>query len=458
MTTLPVVSVLIPTYNHERFIARAIESALAQADHYPAHLLDIVLVDDGSTDATPRIVARYADRIRAIRKPNGGALTTVDRLLREARGEVCCFLAGDDAFRAGKVARQAAVMADRPWVSLVYGDAAIIDGGGAVKHPSYYGLHRHLPRPVGDVRGPLLRHQCICAPSIMMRTELRDRVLPFRPPVVWEDWWMFLHAAMVGEVLYVPGADVEYREHGANMSAGLDAAAQLRFGARELPFRRWLLSGIDHAGVPFRDMVAAFSEFERHLVRSLQAGLGEPYELLGLDADAAARAATERELAAATTDPAERVRRLVRALALDPFDAAARALLPEVVAAAERAQPPLRTRSAVVVALASELVRDPELLRAYVRLVDARDDVTLLIDARGWQLDRVEAELIPMAAAAGLQDDGPDALVDLDARPWPRERLVGVLTREPGVAAAFGGPQVTGEAELAGLIVTRPAA
>lgn len=454
---LPVVSILIPTYNHERFIGHAIESALAQSDDYPAELLDIVLVDDGSTDATPEIVARYADRIRAIRKPNGGTLSTVDRLLQEARGELSCCLSGDDAWLPGKIRRQAEVFARRPWVSLVYGDSAIIDERGAVQHPSYYGQHPALPRAIGDIRGPLLEQNFVCAPTTIWRTSLHDRFRPFEPPVVWEDWWMWINAAEQGETLYVPTADVLYRVHGGNASAGLDALAQTRYIARELPFRRWLLHGLDHTGIPYGDVLRAFQAFEWHVQECAAAGVGSPGELVPVGPVELEAAREHLRRAAEETDPAARVRLLLRALACDPGAHAARADLGAALALAALSLPPLDVRNRVIAAQASELAREPDLLAAYAEAFGEHDDVTLLVDARGWSLQRIEDELVPAAAAAGLGDGGADVLVDHAARPWPRERLAGVLTVEPGTALVAGAPQLVDTAALRDLHV-RPAA
>ena len=67
---IPLVTVLIDTYNHERFIERAINSVLDQ--DMPMDGVEILVVDDGSTDRTPDIVRRFEPRVRLIRKPNGG--------------------------------------------------------------------------------------------------------------------------------------------------------------------------------------------------------------------------------------------------------------------------------------------------------------------------------------------------------------------------------------------------
>ncbi|HEY7933615.1 MAG TPA: glycosyltransferase [Solirubrobacteraceae bacterium] len=439
MTEPPLVSVLMPVYNHERFVVQAIESALAQQQDYPASCLDIVLVDDGSTDATPELIAPYGDRITVIRKPNGGALSTVNRLLQEARGELICFLAGDDFWRAGKVARQATVMAERPWVTLTYGDSAIVDATGRVEHESYYTLHG-LPRFVGDIRGPLLEKNFVCAPTAMVRASLRERFWPICPPAIWEDWWMWWHAAEAGEALYMPGAEVCYRTHGANMSAGLDQAQHQRFIARELPFRRWLLTETDFTGIPYGEVLDAWQAFEWHAHQCVAAGLGSLEELVPVGH--AQREACAAVLADGATDPGQIVRRLVRALAWDPRCVQARAALPAALATAARAAPAVRTSASIVLALASELVREPTLLGAYAEAIGEEDQVLLLVDARGFSPERLTEELIPLAAELGIDDGGPDVLVIDDGRAWPRERLLAVLTRDLGTAEVLGAPQV----------------
>ena len=454
MSELPLVSVLMPVYNHERFILEAIESALAQGRDYPPERLDIVLVDDGSTDSTPELIAPHAQRIRSIRKPNGGALSTVNRLLEEARGELICFLAGDDFWRPGKVARQAKTMAEHPWVTLSYSDSAVVDGEGRVEHDSYYELHG-LPRAVGDIRGPLLEKNFVCAPTAMVRSSLRERFWPIGPPAVWEDWWMWWHAAEAGEALYISGSDVCYRTHGANMSAGLDSAQQQRFTARELPYRRWLLSEADHSGIPYREVLEAWRAFEWHAHSCVAAGIGTFEELVPVGPTE--RSACAAALALASEDPAELVRCLLRALACDPQCQAARDALGPALVAADSASPPLRTEASIVLGLAGELVHRPDLLAAYAQSFDADDEVLLLIDARGWSVERLGDELVPLAEELDIIEGGPEVVVLSDGRGWPQERLCAVLSHDAGTAEALGAPRASDASTLRGLTENRAA-
>src|SRR6202790_2350271 len=88
------VTVLIDTYNHERFIERAITSVLEQA--MPMDDVEILVVDDGSTDRTPELVRRFEPRVRFLQKPNGGQASAFNFGFAQARGEIFATLDGDD--------------------------------------------------------------------------------------------------------------------------------------------------------------------------------------------------------------------------------------------------------------------------------------------------------------------------------------------------------------------------
>src|SRR5580658_10377580 len=113
----PKVTVLIDTYNHERFIEEAIVSVLEQ--DFPRSEVDILVVDDGSTDRTPEIVRKFQPRVRLVRKANGGQASAFNVGIAEARGEIVAFLDGDDWWSCNKVARVAQVFDASPEVGLV---------------------------------------------------------------------------------------------------------------------------------------------------------------------------------------------------------------------------------------------------------------------------------------------------------------------------------------------------
>lgn len=113
--TRPTVSVVIPTYNYARYVGDAIDSVLAQT----VPPLEVVVIDDGSTDDTPTVLAKYGDRIRAIRQENQGLSAARNAGIREARGEWVAFLDSDDAFHPRKLELQLAALAAHPELKLV---------------------------------------------------------------------------------------------------------------------------------------------------------------------------------------------------------------------------------------------------------------------------------------------------------------------------------------------------
>lgn len=116
-STLPRVSAVIPVFNGERFVAEALDSVLGQ--EYPA--LELIVVDDGSTDGTAAVLDRYGDRIRRFRQSNAGSGAARNRGLRLATGEYLAFLDSDDRWLPGRLQKQVDVLMSQPHVQLVWG-------------------------------------------------------------------------------------------------------------------------------------------------------------------------------------------------------------------------------------------------------------------------------------------------------------------------------------------------
>jgi len=104
------VSCVVPVFNGELYLREALDSVLAQT----YRSIEIIVVDDGSTDATPDVVATYGDRVRYLRQENAGPAAARNRGLRQARGELIGFIDADDHWHAEKLERQVARLAARP--------------------------------------------------------------------------------------------------------------------------------------------------------------------------------------------------------------------------------------------------------------------------------------------------------------------------------------------------------
>src|SRR5260370_1092757 len=108
----PLITALVDTYNHEKYIEQALASVVEQGLS-PAEL-EIVVVDDGSTDGTASIVEKFAPRVKHVRKKNGGQASAFNAGFAESRGEIVAILDGDDWWAKGKLAAVAEALEKNP--------------------------------------------------------------------------------------------------------------------------------------------------------------------------------------------------------------------------------------------------------------------------------------------------------------------------------------------------------
>jgi glycosyltransferase involved in cell wall biosynthesis len=114
--TGPLVSCIIPVLDGERFVADAIDSVLGQTHAS----VEVVVANDGSTDRTTEVVARYGDPVRLVSQPNAGHAAARNLGLAHARGELVAFLDADDLWHPRKLERQLALLASRPNVGMCF--------------------------------------------------------------------------------------------------------------------------------------------------------------------------------------------------------------------------------------------------------------------------------------------------------------------------------------------------
>jgi glycosyltransferase involved in cell wall biosynthesis len=400
---LPVVSVLTATYNFERFLPRAIESVLAQ--DYPAELLDIVVVDDGSTDSTPEVVKPYLDRIRYIRKPNGGLLSTVNRGIEEARGDFVCLFSGDDEYQPDKTRKQVDFLLAHPEVGMVYTDLEVVDDNGARLNRSLWEVANITPvrgRPFGS----LLVRNVVSGGTMMFRSELKSEFFPIPESAAWEDWYIALKIAAVAEIDFIAEPLYRYRYHGKNMNLGAEGDKMAGLLREELRFRRSLLAELSPGIVSAAELMTGWAAFHNN-VNTLTQMTGEPIEALIPVGEEQRGRSTEAAEEAATAEPEQAVFLLVKSLAEDPWNATAQAELARILAP----QAPVETvdgaRGFSTLAFADELLAAPEMLTAYAGCFTGADDATLVVVGEPGEIEALGSALDSL----GLGDEeGPDML------------------------------------------------
>ncbi len=107
---LPPVSILINNYNYGRFLPCAIDSVLGQTYGN----IEVIVVDDGSTDNSREVIRRYGDRIIPVLKANGGQASAFNAGFRNSHGEIICFLDSDDFYLPAKVERMVNLFQQNP--------------------------------------------------------------------------------------------------------------------------------------------------------------------------------------------------------------------------------------------------------------------------------------------------------------------------------------------------------
>ena len=146
------VSIIIPAYNHARFLRAAIESALRQTR--PA--LEVIVVDDGSTDETPEILTRFDDRISVRRQENRGPAAARNAGISAARGDFLLFLDSDDVLLPACVELQLARFEAEPSLGLVYYDVEFFDVEGIPVRVANDGLEGRVAGELLLLEGPVI--------------------------------------------------------------------------------------------------------------------------------------------------------------------------------------------------------------------------------------------------------------------------------------------------------------
>jgi len=212
----PFVTALVDTYNHEAFIEEALHSVLAQ--DFSSSEMEILVVDDGSTDRTPELVRKFEPRVRLIRKINGGQASAFNAGIAEAHGEIVVFLDGDDWWAAKKVKRVVEVFSSHPEIGFV---------GHSITEVLLDGRHRvdqlredtwfQANSPEG-ARIFRTRKDFLGTSRMAIRTSLLKNIFPVPDALVIQaDEYLFTLAAVLSPAVVLSEPLTFYRHHSANL-------------------------------------------------------------------------------------------------------------------------------------------------------------------------------------------------------------------------------------------------
>ena len=285
------VSVIIPTYNRSCFVTQAIDSVLCQT--YPD--IELIVVNDGSTDDTEEKLQPYMGKITYIAKENGGISSAVNAGLRVANGEYISRLDDDDLFMPEKTERQLRVFAENPDVGLVACDYFIADEVG---RPTSL---RKIPdfSRYGPFLSILLRELMMFPSVVTIRREAYDQVGLYRD-VFAEDLDMHLRVTRYWDVDVVNRPLVKYRRHFGNITSTTSEdkktgdISRLTRDMLDDTSLAELFPGVDFMSDPYRESCAytakgtlylrysIFDSAETNLIKALELCPDNPVTLLWL--------------------------------------------------------------------------------------------------------------------------------------------------------------------------------
>jgi glycosyltransferase involved in cell wall biosynthesis len=230
----PTVAAIIPCFNAAEFVGDAIQSALAQT--YAR--LEIVVVDDGSTDGLTDALQPFRDRIKLVVQPHQGLSATRNRGIRETDAELIALLDADDRWHPDKIRRQVAVLAARPDCCLVYTARHLIDRTGASvqEGTTWYPV---LPDPVqGECLMELVRGNRLMSSSVMFRRASLGTTWFDERLAACEDWDLWLRLAEHHQFAYLAEPLTDIRMHDKNMQLDVDRMRETSLQVLELLVRR----------------------------------------------------------------------------------------------------------------------------------------------------------------------------------------------------------------------------
>lgn len=207
MNQFPLVTIVTPVYNQAEYLAETIESVLDQ--DYPN--LEYIVIDDGSTDDTFKVLERFAGRIKHLRQSNMGQANTLNRGWKMAQGSLVGYLSSDDILYPGAITKLVNILISEPSIVCVFPDSNLIDNRSRV-------VKKNVCKPF-DLTETVVRQECYIGPGAIFRHSIFEVVGYWKPELMLapdREFWIRLSSCgyiqMCSEVL------AGYRMHPESIS------------------------------------------------------------------------------------------------------------------------------------------------------------------------------------------------------------------------------------------------
>lgn len=287
---MKLVSVIIPTYNRGHCVTDAIDSALGQTHR----AVEVVVLDDGSTDGTDGLIAeryRHEPRVRYVQQANAGVVAARNAALERCTGDYVAFLDSDDTWFPWKLELQLAALTAEPRAGMVWTDMEAVDPDGRVVHARYlrrmYGAYRWQPGSdklfsrafrldlaavgqvqayAGDIYRRMIAGNLIHTSTVLLTRRRLEQVGGFDPAlkVSGEDYDFHLRTCREGPVAFLDVASIRYR-------TGMDDQLSRKGAVMAVNFLATISKAVDRDGpvFPRRMLAAGFGDAHRWLAETL---------------------------------------------------------------------------------------------------------------------------------------------------------------------------------------------
>lgn len=214
----PLVSVIIPCYNHENFVQDCIQSVIDQTYEN----IELIIIDDGSKDNSVHKIQEMTSlcderfvQFEFRHRPNKGLCNTLNEALEWCQGEYYSVIASDDIMLKNKTAIQVEFLNKNKSVLAVFGGIKLIDENNRE-------LSERLSQSeIYDFRKIIMHEHDLPAPTQMIRLNALREVGGYNPNILIEDWYMWLKLSSIGNLYYMNELLCLYRQHDNNISKNI---------------------------------------------------------------------------------------------------------------------------------------------------------------------------------------------------------------------------------------------
>lgn len=219
----PLVTVIVPAYNHESYIVECLESVVSQTYDN----IQIIVINDGSRDNTGLLISEFVSKqerkVEYISKDNEGLCKTLNLGLSLSKGEYISLIASDDVWCSNKLEEQVTFLENNKNIGLVYSDAYFLRGTTktSMKYSEYKPrIKKHYKNSIQNrnMYESLLIENLIIAGTVLLRSECFETMGLFDEKLKYEDYDMWLRVSIEYPIAYIDKPLAYYRTHDNNVS------------------------------------------------------------------------------------------------------------------------------------------------------------------------------------------------------------------------------------------------